>query len=285
MHTEISSETHHSVNTDNNHNTCDTDDEDPRPAKRRKPRAAPAATPAICKRHTPELRLGEPGPLVVLSATTPEIDDAQPQADNGCPSTFVDNSHHHALRTSRSPSAATETVPFAEYREWPLQGFLKCTKIGSETTYNLEFKLPLTSGHLHIPIDPKALDTNHNAAAHSQIRQAPLKPKKIKVPWTEEEDIKLLQMWNEGRSWEYIFAVLPSRSEGTIRVRCSTKFKKRLRTGADCFIDVGAPILEKVEPSGSGDDDDSSAGDPDFSSDNGDSSEAEQGRSSTSRQS
>jgi hypothetical protein len=40
-----------------------------------------------------------------------------------------------------------------------------------------------------------------------------------------------------------------------------------------------APVSEKVEPSSSGDDDDSSDGNPDFSSDNGDSSEAEQGRS------
>jgi hypothetical protein len=227
MHAEISSETHHSVN------TCNTDDEDPQPSKRRKPCAAPAVIPAICHKHTPELRLGEPGPLVALSATTPEIDNAQPQANDGCPPTFVDHSHHHASQTSRSPSAATEAVPFAEYREWPLQGFLKCTKIGSETTYNLEFKLPSISGHLHLPIDPKALDTNHNATAHSQIHQAPLKPKKSKVPWTEEENASLLRMWNEGRSWEYIAAALPGRSEGTIRVRCSTKFKKRSRTGAD----------------------------------------------------
>jgi len=111
-------------------------------------------------------------------------------------------------------------------------------------TYNLEFKLPSISEHLHLPINPKALDifpskealakvsTYHDAATHSKIHQAPLKPKKSKVPWTEEEDAKLLQMWNEGRSWEYIFAALPSRSEGTIRVRCSTKFKKRPRTGA-----------------------------------------------------
>jgi hypothetical protein len=42
-----------------------------------------------------------------------------------------------------------------------------------------------------------------------------------------------------------------------------------------------ALVSEKVEPSSSGDDNDSSNRDPDFSSDNGDSSEAEQGRSST----
>ena len=39
--------------------------------------------------------------------------------------------------------------------------------------------------------------TYHDAAAHSKIHQAPLKPKKSKVSWIED-DIKLVQMWNEG---------------------------------------------------------------------------------------
>jgi hypothetical protein len=99
--------------------------------------------------------------------------------------------------------------------------------------YNLEFKLPSISERLHLPINPAALDINHDAAVHSKTYQAPLKLKKSKVPWTKEDDIKLAQMWNEGRSWEYIFAALPRRSEGTIRVRCSTRFGKRSRTGAD----------------------------------------------------
>jgi hypothetical protein len=168
---------------------------------------------------------------VTLSTATPEINDAQPQVDDRCPATLVDSGHHYASRTSRSPSAASEAVRVAEYQEWPFQGFLKRTRIGDNVTYNLEFKLPSISEHFYLPIHPKALDINHDAAAHSKIHQAPLKPKKSK--WTEEEDIKLLQMWNEGRSWKYIFAALPDRTEGTIRVRCSTKFKKRSRTGAD----------------------------------------------------
>ena len=85
------------------------------------------------------------------------------------------------------------------------------TRIGDDVTYNLEFKLPSISEHLHLPIDSKALDicsskeapakasTHHDAAAHSKIHQAPLKPKKSKVSWIED-DIKLVQMWNEGRS-------------------------------------------------------------------------------------
>ena len=33
----------------------------------------------------------------------------------------------------------------------------------------------------HLPINPAALDINHDAAPHSKIHQAPLKPKKSKV--------------------------------------------------------------------------------------------------------
>jgi hypothetical protein len=99
--------------------------------------------------------------------------------------------------------------------------------------YNLEFKLLSISEHFHLPINPTALDINHDSSAHSKIHQAPLKPKKGKVPWTEEEDIKLLQMRNKGHSWEYIFAALLGQSKGTIQVRYSTKFKKRSCTRAD----------------------------------------------------
>jgi hypothetical protein len=120
MYTEIRSETHHSVNTDDNKNACDTGDEDPRPAKRRKPRVAPVATPTICRKHTLKLRLGQHRPLMALSTTRSKINDAQPQADHGHLSNFVDKSHRHASRSSRSPFAAAEAVLVAEYQEWPL---------------------------------------------------------------------------------------------------------------------------------------------------------------------
>jgi hypothetical protein len=230
MYTEISSDTHHSVNTDDNHNAYDTSDENPRPAKRRKPRSARAVAPPLHLRRSPP-----PPPT-----TRAEIDEARSQDDHGCLSTFIDE-QHCASRTTRSPSTAAEAVPVAEYQEWPFQGFLKRIRIGDEVTFNLEFKLSSTSEQLHLPIDPKALDicsskeglakapTHHDATAHSKIHQAPLKPKKGRAKWTKwttEEDATLLQMRNEGRSWECIAAALPGRSIATIQVRCSTKFKK-----------------------------------------------------------
>ena len=211
------------MNTDDNHNACDTSDEDLRPAKRRKPRSARAVTPPLHLRRS----------NTRLSTTRTEIEAAQSQDVDGCSSTFVEE-QHCASRTSRSLSAASEAVPAAEYQEWPFQGFLKRIRIGDDVTFNLEFKLPSISEHLHLPIDSKALDIkeapakasiHHDAAVHSKIHQAPSKPKKSKVSWAED-DIKLAQMWHEGRSWEYIFGHLPHRSEGSIRVRCSTKIQE-----------------------------------------------------------
>ncbi|KAJ8058596.1 hypothetical protein OCU04_012773 [Sclerotinia nivalis] len=63
-----------------------------------------------------------------------------------------------------------------------LQGFLEPTKIGDDTTYNFEFKLPSISEHFHLPINSAALNIHHDAAAHFKICQAPLKPKKSKIP-------------------------------------------------------------------------------------------------------
>jgi hypothetical protein len=118
-----------------------------------------------------------------------------------------------------------------------LQGF-KRTKIGDDVTFNLEFKLPSISEHFHFPINPPALDicssreapakvpTHPEAAAHSKVHQAPLEPKKGRTKWITEEDTTLLQMKNDGCSWEVIHAALSHRSIGTIQVHYSTKLLK-----------------------------------------------------------
>ena len=74
------------------------------------------------------------------SATSFEVGDAQSRADHRCSQTFILDEHRNTSQTSRSPSII-ETVPAAEYQEWPFQGCLKRTKIGDDVTYNLEFKL------------------------------------------------------------------------------------------------------------------------------------------------
>ena len=79
-----------------------------------------------------------------------------------------------------------ESAPVAEYQEWPFQGFLKRTKIGNETIYNLEFQLSHVPEHLHLPVLSEALGmrsnkelsleaiTSHSIVAYSKVRPATL---------------------------------------------------------------------------------------------------------------
>jgi hypothetical protein len=233
IHTKISSETYCSVNTDDNHHTCDTDDEDPRPAKRRKPHLAPTGTPP------PHLRRSRP--LESFSITSLEIDDAQPQANFGCPSTLVDDEHHHTPRTSRSPPASVKSAPIAEHQQWPFRGFLKYTRIGNETTYNLEFQLSHVPEHLHVPLLSEALGmhpkdipdapteaaTLHDASACSKVYPTAVRPRTKRVRWEPKEDAMVVKMREDGCSWETIQAALPRyRTQDAIQVRYSTKHKK-----------------------------------------------------------
>jgi hypothetical protein len=211
---EINHDKHHLKGGDSRQNTNDDDDEDdedededededPRPAKRRK--TLPALTD---------------------NALTPP-----------CELTPVDNDHYHPLQTSRSPSIILESAPVAEYREWPFQGFLKRTKIGNETIYNLEFQLSHIPEHLHLPIFSEALGirsnketfreavTPHKSAARPKVRPEILQSKRKRVPWKPEENETILEMKDECCSWGEIHAALPHRTLGAIQVQYSTKLK------------------------------------------------------------
>lgn len=51
-------------------------------------------------------------------------------------------------------------LPIAEYQEWPFRCFLKRTRIGHDTTYNLEFQLQHILEPLHLPILSQALNVD-----------------------------------------------------------------------------------------------------------------------------
>ncbi len=109
---------------------------------------------------------------------------------------------------------AEEAVLAAEFQEWAFQGFLKRIRIRDDVTHNLKFKLPLISEHLRLLIDPNVLDINHNAAK----QQAPLKPKKSKVLWVED-DIELVHIWNKGRSWDFTFTLATQHQHNCISLQ------------------------------------------------------------------
>ncbi|KAL2357207.1 hypothetical protein BJ546DRAFT_967135 [Cryomyces antarcticus] len=220
-----------------NSESSDEDDEDPRPAKRRKlPSINTGTALSPLSRPGPERRMVQHGRLTPPSAPQHEAYDVQSLAEHGCSPALADNKRQHIPRTPRSPSATRELVPVAEYQEWPFQGFLKRTRIGNETTYNFEFKLPCISEQLDLPISVEALgiDSNreataksvnpHRATSHSKIHAAASRPQR-RAPWTPKEDAKLCKMKKDGCTWEQIHDALPGRSKGTIQVRYSTKLK------------------------------------------------------------
>ena len=132
---------------------------------------------------------------------------------------------------------ATAAVLVAEHKEWPFHGVLRRTRIGDDTMFNLEFKLPSILEHLNLPINPEALAicssrealskplVADEAATHSKIYQALSRPPKKRALWTSEEDAALVKMRGEKNcSWKEICAALPNHPLGSIQVRYSTKF-------------------------------------------------------------
>ena len=129
------------------------DDEDPRPTKRRKPLVVSTdVTLKPLRELSPKSRLRRPYILTPPAATELEIYDMQSQAEQGYPPTLINNAQHFTPPASQNSSAVMESVPAAEYREWPLQGFLKRTIIGNETTYSLQFNSTHIPEHLELSI-------------------------------------------------------------------------------------------------------------------------------------
>ena len=52
-----------------------------------------------------------------------------------------------------APPATRESVPFAEYQEWPSKAFLNAQGSGMRQHYNIEFKLLCMSKLFSLPIE------------------------------------------------------------------------------------------------------------------------------------
>lgn len=165
-----------------------TDDEDTRPGKRRKPRLAPAVTPRVY------LRQSSPPP----PTTRAGIDETHSQDDDGCSSTSVEK-QHFVSQISRSSSAAAKAVPAAAYQEWPLHGFLKRTRTGKVTSFNLELHLvdveedpdlssPFQASGRNLGIELSALSKSipHTPIAPSKKHNATSRPSKKRAQAREE---------------------------------------------------------------------------------------------------
>ena len=144
---------------------------------------------------------------------------------------------------SRSSSSDMESQLGADYQELPFQGFLKCTRIGRETTYNLEFSLPDLPGSFRPSIYLQPLNSRscretvrrlvspQLCASHAKRSRPALRKQTKRLQYTAEEDNLLVDLKKRGLPWIKIHQAFnrafPERSIQTLQVRYCTKLKNR----------------------------------------------------------
>ena len=144
-------------------------EEDLRPAKRKKLRTASAkeALKLTCEQYLQRRRRSSSKYMQI------ETEDRQSRTED---LRFAEDKRRNTLAPSRSPSSAAESEPAAEYEEWPLHGFLKRTRIGRTTMFNLEFHLTHVPEHLEksglserlrSSITSAQRQTSHSDVAHT----------------------------------------------------------------------------------------------------------------------
>ncbi|KFY28252.1 hypothetical protein V491_00550 [Pseudogymnoascus sp. VKM F-3775] len=158
-------------------------------------------------------------------------------------------------RGSTAPrSSPDDAEPFlgADYQEYPRQGFLKCVRIGRDTTYNLEFRLldlPDTfrpSIGLHIS-NSTSSGESVGGSANSQVcashakrpqpaipkqrKRPPLRERIVSRPYSAADDDLLIRLKEDDKlPWDEIAKSFPGRTKGTLQVRYSTKLKNCSQT-------------------------------------------------------
>jgi hypothetical protein len=141
----------------------DEENKDLQPTKRRKLLSVSAKeTLKLARGHNPKLDIGQPRRRTSPTFIQIEINTRQSQTED---LGFTDNELYNTLPPSRSPSNIAESVLAAEYKEWPLHGFLKRTWIGSMVLFNLEFHLTHIPEHLELSGLPEALCSSIKTSA------------------------------------------------------------------------------------------------------------------------
>ncbi|KFY28425.1 hypothetical protein V493_02941 [Pseudogymnoascus sp. VKM F-4281 (FW-2241)] len=155
---------------------------------------------------------------------------------------------------SRGSPDDAESVLDADYQEYPLRGFLKCVRIGRETTYNLEFRLLdlpdsfRPSIGLHISNSTSSGESvggsthpgvcashakRSRPALQKQRKRPPLRERVVSRPdrhptYSEDDDELLIQLKEDDKlPWDEIAKYFPKRTKGSLQVHYTTKLKNR----------------------------------------------------------
>ena len=166
-------------------------DEDPRPPTKRRRRSP--RHPDQVDTH-PHL-----GSLIDINDERPPLVRSDLVRDGQCSTS----------QTSRDPSPGKQSLSAAEFQEWPFQGSLKCTTIGNEIFYNVEFTLPRALGCISLPIDsmhgslrdqimPPSLASGRAAKLHPRTSSLVNHVDTMRAKWTPGEDGIIRRMKKQG---------------------------------------------------------------------------------------
>ncbi|RAL58173.1 hypothetical protein DID88_009103 [Monilinia fructigena] len=134
------------------------DDNNPQPAKRRKPQLLPLDdASALSPKYNRKCRLRQRHSRSLPLTTQHEMNNGQSRNNCNHLLSFRNNDYSYASQTFRNSGDMIESVSIAEYHEWPLQGLIKCAMIENETTYKISLQLDHVPEHFHASILSKSL--------------------------------------------------------------------------------------------------------------------------------
>jgi hypothetical protein len=224
--------------------TSDEDDENPRPAKRRRRHPTNLKTTRMPTRgHSPSpslrQRRSQSPPATQDEASLTHVRDKHRRSPYS-----TDDSNSRSPYTSQSPSSTANPIlaaAAAEYHEWGLQnGSLKRTTIGDETIFQLEFSLKDLRSLLaqQVPSNVSGDGPRMRASARTTGSHRSTNHIKTKAPvqwrggkygaFTTEDDEHLINLKeNQCLRWKDIAKEFPGESANTLQVRYCTKLKNR----------------------------------------------------------
>lgn len=147
----------------------------------------------------------------------------------------IETASTHSLSVSYQATTATSSSSIRESEEIPIRGYLTLKTIESKVMYCLTFSQDLlpeprgTSQRQGIARSVSSNSDRRDSERLSVQEQAVSIPAR-KVKFSREDDKLLLQLKEDGLSWDEISDRFPERSKGTLQVHYSTKLKPRSET-------------------------------------------------------
>jgi hypothetical protein len=249
----------HTYNSGHAREASHEDDEDPRPAKRRRSCTMPSDIAEISTCEADSEASSEPFADHSLPQGQDEMHIAESPSSCTCSPLRIGDGHSHTLSASRSPSAVTVLLT-AEYDERPVQGFFKRTRIGDQVLCSLEFSLEHVPDRLKLSVTPESLGVNaqelSTESPHSScfvIRSKAdfetVLPQRKRITFTRAENALLIGMKEErDLSWDEIETAFPNRSKATLQVHYSTKLKGRSTSTATKALPLKLPQRHSTRP-------------------------------------